>query len=212
MSEIGENLKNIVMKGIEVLGNKANSFASSAKQKVDEFNLANEQKELFSQIGSKVFELAKKGVEFPEEIKEDLKKASEIGESLELIRKEKEDAAIIEKAEDDDAPAYGDSSDETPPAKEPEAEEYAASDDHDVPVIEVNEAKNEEETDFSDCPLSSAINDLFEKMPPVDKMMDKVNSSLDELDDNLRKFSGEFDKQLNEFADKMMGKDDQDPQ
>ena len=39
-------------------------------------------------------------------------------------------------------------------------------------------------------------------------MMDKVNSSLDELNDNLRKFSGEFDRQLNDFADQMMGKND----
>ena len=54
MSEIGENLKNLVLKGIEVIGTKANDIASSAKQKVGEFNLANEQKDLLSKIGSKV--------------------------------------------------------------------------------------------------------------------------------------------------------------
>ena len=43
-------------------------------------------------------------------------------------------------------------------------------------------------------------------------MMDKVNNSLDELGDSLRKFSGEFDRQLDEFADQMMGKDKKDPQ
>ena len=58
----------------------------------------------------------------------------------------------------------------------------------------------------------AAINDLFEKVPPVDKMMDKVNNSLDELGDSLRKFSGEFDRQLDEFTDQMMGKDKKDPQ
>ena len=57
MSEIGENLKTIVMKGIEVIGNKASNIASNAKQKVGEFNLANEQKELFCVIGSKALEL-----------------------------------------------------------------------------------------------------------------------------------------------------------
>ena len=94
----------------------------------------------------------------------------------------------------------------------PAACEYAAEDDRDIPVIEVEEADNDEEKDFADCPLSSAINDLFEKVPPVDKMMDKVNNSLDELGDSLRKFSGEFDRQLDEFADQMMGKDKKDPQ
>ena len=73
-------------------------------------------------------------------------------------------------------------------------------------MIEVEEPEKEDES-MPECPLSSAINDLFEKMPPVDKMVDKVNNSLDELNDNLRKFSGEFDKQLSDFADQMMGKD-----
>ena len=44
-------------------------------------------------------------------------------------------------------------------------------------------------------------------MPQVDKMMDKVNTSLDELGENLLKFSGEFGKQLDDFTDRMMGKD-----
>ena len=213
MSEIGENLKNIVMKGIEALGNKANNFASSARQKVGEFNLANEQKDLFSAIGSKVFELAQQGVEFPDELKEDLGKAAEITAELEKIRAEKEAAENAEEEAAENAPTYQEApAAESPAAEAPAAAEYAAADDRDVPVIEVEKTKDEEDGEFADCPLSSAINDLFEKMPPVDKMMDKVNSSLDELGDNLRKFSGEFDKQLNEFADQMMGKDDQDPQ
>ena len=90
MSEIGENLKNIVMKGIEVIGNKANILASSAKQKVGEFNLTNEQKDLFCEIGSKVFELSRQGVEFPGELQADLQKAAEISEELERIHAEKE--------------------------------------------------------------------------------------------------------------------------
>ena len=79
-----------------------------------------------------------------------------------------------------------------------------------VPVIEVenDEEDKEDEAGQEACPLSSAINDLFENMPQVDKMMDKVNSSLDELGENLLKFSGEFGKQLDDFTDKMMGKDE----
>ena len=80
-------------------------------------------------------------------------------------------------------------------------------------MIRVEEpAEKDDGADFADCPLSSAINDLFEQMPPVDKMMDKVNSSLDELGENLKKFSDEFDRQLNDFSDQMMGveKDSQD--
>ena len=212
MAEIGENLKNIVMKGIEVIGNKANNLATNAKQKVGEYNLANEQKDLFSAIGSKVFELAKQGVAFPEELQEDLKKAAEISEELERIRAEKEAAAKEAEETATEEPTYRESPAEAPASEAPTAAEYAAKDDRDVPVIEVEKPEDKEDTGFEDCPLSSAINDLYEQMPPVDKMMDKVNNSLDELGDSLRKFSGEFDKQLNDFADQMMGKDDQDPQ
>ena len=197
MSEIGENLKNLVLKGIEVIGTKANDIASSAKQKVGEFNLANEQKDLFSNIGSKVYELFKQGAELTEE----LKKAAEIEEKLEGIRAEKEtDTDCTE------IPSYAEATSDAAAPEVPAVAEYAAKDDGDIPVIEVEEPEKEDES-MPECPLSSAINDLFEKMPPVDKMVDKVNNSLDELNDNLRKFSGEFDKQLSDFADQMMGKD-----
>ena len=202
MSEIGENLKNLVLKGIEVIGTKANDIASGAKQKVGEFNLANEQKELFSAIGSIVFEMFRQGADLPGELAEELKKAAEIEEKIIRIRAEKEAG---EKAAE--TPSYAETpADEKAAPEMPDAAEYAARDDGDIPVIEVEEPEKDEE-DMPDCPLSSAINDLFEKMPPVDKMVDKVNSSLDELNDNLRRFSGEFDKQLSDFADQMMGKD-----
>ena len=201
MSEIGENLKNLVLKGIEVIGTKANDIASSAKQKVGEFNLANEQKDLFSNIGSKVYELFKQGADLPAELTEELKKAAEIEEKLEGIRAEKEtDTDCTE------IPSYAEATSDAAAPEVPAVAEYAAKDDGDIPVIEVEEPEKEDES-MPECPLSYAINDLFEKMPPVDKMVDKVNNSLDELNDNLRKFSGEFDKQLSDFADQMMGKD-----
>ena len=93
-------------------------------------------------------------------------------------------------------------------AEEPAAAEYAAKDDSDVPVIEIEEEAEKDKV--GECPLSSAINDLFENMPPVDKMVDKVNSSLDDLGENLRKFSSDFDKKLKDFSDQMMEKDDSD--
>lgn len=211
MSEIGENLKNIVMKGIEVIGNKANDLASSAKQKVGEFNLSNEQKELFSSIGSKAFDLFQNGVELPDELTEDLQRAKAIRNELDQIRSEKEIADRIAEHESVDSEIPEISSDEQA-TQEPAAAEYTAQDDMDIPVLKVEPSDKTEEHDYADCPLSSAINDLFENMPPVDKMMDKVNNSLDELGDNLRKFSGDFEKQLNQITDEIMGKDNQDPQ
>lgn len=226
MSEFGGSLKNIVMKSIEAIGNKASDLAAGAKQKVGEYNLANEQKDVFSEIGSKVFELSKQGVAFPEELQEDLKKAAEIGAELDRIRAEKEAAekakqenakqeaeAAATDEKDKEAPGYREAPViEMPRFDGPVAAEYAARDDRDVPVIRVDDPDEKNgDGDSADCPMSAAINDLFEQMPPVDKMMDKVNSSLDELGENLKKFSDEFDKQLNDFSDQMMGTEKKDP-
>lgn len=212
MSEFGESLKNLVMKGIEVIGNKANDLASSTKLKVGEFNLENEQKDLFSAIGSKVFELYRQGVGFPEELEDELKKAEEISKELRQIRAEKENTEKTDQDENNAISADTDQPEEEPAETVPAAAVYTAKDNGDVPVLKVEESDDSEnDGDYEDCPLSSAINDLFESMPPVEKMVDKVNSSLDELGDSLRKFSGEFGKQLDEFTDQMMGKDDNDP-
>lgn len=206
MSEFGQNLKNMVLKGIEAIGNTAGNIASSTKQKVEEFNLSNEMKELYAAIGEKVYAMAKEGVSFPDSISEELKKACETEKELLALR-------------ENDAEETGSDLTENP-GREPEeqkkqeqgiASEYTAEDDNDVPVLRVDtetDAAGSSEPESN--PLSSAINDLFEKMPPVDKMVDKVNTSLDDLGDSLRKFSGEFDKQLNDFAEQMMGKNDKD--
>ena len=203
MSEIGENLKSFLKKGIEAIGSKASDLASNAKQRVGEFNLANEKKDLFSAIGSKIYENYRNGMTIPDGLEEEITRIKEIDNELETIRAEKEKASenagkTGEQVQEGDKPACG----------ETVAAEYTAKNDTDIPVIEIEEETEKE--DNGECPLSSAINDLFENMPPVDKMVDKVNSSLDDLGENLRKFSSDFDKQLSDFSDKMMGKDESD--
>lgn len=205
MSEFGENLKNIVKKSMAVIGNKATDLAANAKQKVDAFNLTNRKNDLFSMIGRKIYELSVQGGAIPEGLEEELKEIVAIDKELEQIAREKNDSH-------EDAPCSEELNNETDTKPETDnifskAAEYTAQDNTDVPVIEIS---SEEDKSFEDCPLSSAINDLFEKIPPVDKMMDKVNSSLDELGDNLKKFSTDFDRQLNEFTDKMMNGNDKD--
>ena len=207
MSEIGENLKSFLKKGIEVIGNKASDLASNAKQKVGEYNLANEKKDLFSAIGSKIYDNYLNGDTVPEGLEEELTRITEIDQELEAIRAEKEKAG--ESAESDAGePGERVQTEEEVSAEEPAAAEYAAKDDSDVPVIEIEEEAEQDKV--GECPLSLAINDLFENMPPVDKMVDKVNSSLDDLGENLRKFSSDFDKKLKDFSDQMMEKDDSD--
>lgn len=210
MSETVQNLKNIVLKGIEVIGNKANDLASSTRQKMDLMNLESKKKDLIISLGKKVMELSQQGTLFPDEIEDLLNDITETETEInnllsdETKNKNKEANAPAENASSDAAGQIAETEN-----NEPVAAEYAARDDSDVPVIEVDE--EEDSSDGNDCPLSSSINDLFEKVPPMEKMMDKVNSSLDELGENLLKFSGDFDKSLNDFADQMMGNDRKNP-
>ena len=138
MSEIGENLKSFLKKGIEVIGNKASDLASNAKQKVGEYNLANEKKDLFSAIGSKIYDNYLNGDTVPEGLEEELTRITEIDQELEAIRAEKEKAG--ESAEGDAGePGERVQTEEEVSAEEPAAAEYAAKDDSDVPVIEIEE-------------------------------------------------------------------------
>ena len=188
MSEVKENLKELIR-----------SIASTTKQKVSAYNLANEKEDLFTGIGSKVYEMWKQGETIPECLTEDLVKIVEIEETIKAMQEAQGSDASEE------TPVYSDTPAEAQAAPGfAQAAEYAAKDDGDVPVIEVEDEEGEPEN----CPLSSAINDLFEKIPPVDKMKEKVNNSLDELGANLRKFSGKFEKELNEFAERMSEKAD----
>ena len=65
MSEIVQNLKTIVLKGIDLIGTKANDIASSARQKVDIYNMESEKKTLLEKAGTHAYELYRQGTVFP---------------------------------------------------------------------------------------------------------------------------------------------------
>ena len=166
MPEIGQNLKSIVLKGIDLIGSKANNLASTARQKMDVYNLENERKNLLEKIGSRVYELNKEGVDFPETILDLLQKVRDVDLQLSVICADE----ITEDAETDNAEEHkqeeteerNDSGAQSEGAVnipgKPAATEYTAEHDPDIPVIEVET----EEQNAEECPLSSAINDLFE--------------------------------------------------
>lgn len=207
MSEIGQNLKNMVKKGIEAIGNTAGTIASTTKQKVEAYNLSNERNDLYAEIGRKFCSLAQQHSELSDVFEKELKRISEINDALSRLQKDEETAGAeggngtvsTQESTTDDAPQT-----EFPVS---EAAVYTAEDDQDIPVLQVEEKRTESEADGFN-PLSSAINDLFENKAPVDKMVERVNSSLDEIGDSLRKISNDFDHRLSELTDEIMGKDD----
>ena len=108
MPEFSQNLKELVKKGIEVISSGAESLASSTRQKVTEFNLANEKEDLFQDIGGKVYDLWKQGIEFPDSLTEELKKVAETEEALNILHRETSPEYSDTEPADSDEAVYDD--------------------------------------------------------------------------------------------------------
>lgn len=208
MSEFGQNIMDMLTKGMEAIGNTASNIAESTRQKVNEINTGVRKKELYETLGEQTYIAWLNGTEFPDSLTETLR------ELLQLDRQDKQDsgtgspeqdsAGEPAEPEEPEAPAEPEEPEEPGEPEEP----VSAPDEDDsagIPVIDVPETEKPEKIDE---PLSSAINSLFEQMPPVDQMADKVNASLDEMGEQLKKFSDHFGKQLNDMADELLGNSD----
>ena len=199
MSDFGQNLRELVSKGMEAIGNTASNIASTTRQKVNELNVSARKKELYEALGEQVYIAWLNGEEFPDSMAESLRELLRLdqqshtgGEESTAEASEEQEQAFAEPAEEPEPPEE--------PVPVPDADEPAG-----IPVIEVPETEKPEKPND---PLSSAINSLFEQMPPADQLADKVNASLDEMGEQLKKFSDSFGKQLNDMTDELFGNND----
>ena len=53
------------------------------------------------------------------------------------------------------------------------------------------------------------INNLFDDTPSVNTMAEKMNDTLDQMNNHLKKFSEEMDKQLKDLNESITGTDDE---
>ena len=205
MSDFGLNLRELVSKGMEAIGNTASNIASSTRQKVNELNTAARKKELYETLGEQAYIAWLNGEEFPDTMTVALRELLQLDQHDDTGRPAADKDLQEPEAPEEEAKP----SDPVETADFPEPEEpvsVPAEEDHsDIPVIEIPETEKPEKVNE---PLSSAINSLFEQMPPVDQLADKVNASLDEMGEQLKKFSDTFGKQLNDMTDELLGKND----
>ena len=90
MADLGKNLKNILVKSMEAIGNTASNIASNTKYKVDEMNLLNRKREILNDFGAKAYAIWEKSenVNFPEELRKDLEELCRIDNLLVDMRAE----------------------------------------------------------------------------------------------------------------------------
>ena len=202
MSDIGQNIRELVTKGMEAIGNTASNIAAGTRQKVNEINTGARKKELYESLGEQTYIAWLNGAEFPEPMADTLRELLKLDRQSSLQEYE-----TIPKPAEPEKPDAAEAPEEQEACGEPdEPVSVPGSDDSpEIPYIEVPESDKPEKVDE---PLSSAINSLFEQMPPVDQLADKVNASLDEMGEKLKKFSDHFGKQLNDMADELLGNSD----
>ncbi len=204
MSELGQNLNELVIKGIDAIENTATSFASSTRNKVNEMSIRGRRSEILEKFGEKAYEAWLNGAVLPEELAENLREVLNLDAELNRIKAENGNQ---KEAGPSDCPAEAE---ELCKAEiNAASEEACKSVETDIPVIETS---GTEGGTNKKAPLSDAIDNLFSDAPQMNQMADKINNSLDEMGKQLLQFSSDFGKQLSDMADEIMNgskKDDE---
>lgn len=205
MSRYQKKLKDMLIKGMQAVGDTASNIASNTKFKVSEMTLVNRRREILSDFGQKSYALWQKGEKFPEELENELKELAEVDEQLNALRAERftgveeETIALPEDAPDTECTEEsGEETDVTDGAEDDDSAvevqvdetdatvELCDEPDDEIPSLDMTPEKEEQEKQE---PLSDAINDLFRKPASPDEMAGKVNEALDHMDESMRKFN-----------------------
>ncbi len=214
MADLGTNMKNIWMKGMEAIGRRASDIASNTKFKVDEMNMVNRRAEIMKDFGARAYALWQKGEQFPEELAAQLKEVSDLDEKLNDMRAAriasvKEAPADMEDPDsDEDHSGTAEESEQIEEMIPDEADVNGKTDQEDsseIPVIQVENTSEDEET-LNVPDLSEAISDVFEKIPSIDEAAEKVNGALDSLENGLKQFSDGLDASIDQLSEQIGGK------
>ena len=181
-SNIRDKAKLLWIKGMTTIGNTATNIANNTKYKVDEMTLQNRRRELGGDLSNAVYAMWLKGTEFPPELTKMLKEMQQLDERLNDMRAERyaQGNTAVSNAGDEEA--------------DPEA-----SGQPDEAATESSEAMEEpeEEPELNNVitgatpSVLSEIEGCFDHEASVDKMAERVNTSLDQLTDKIRSFAPE---------------------
>ena len=99
MANLGNEIRSILLKGLESISDAAASIGNAAKKKLSEMQLENRRDELRRQIPSAALQLWKEGSELPEQLSELLREFSDLDEQLSAMRAKPEAPATEEESD-----------------------------------------------------------------------------------------------------------------
>lgn len=179
LADLGKTFKGVLIKGMEAIGSAANNIASNTKYKMDEMNIITRRREILGDFGAKAYELWQKGIRFPEELESQLQELSELDVRLNELRMQKlsnvENGATAQESA-------------VPSIVVPE-----------MPAVQENaNDESEQQTVAGD-----AIDALFGESKVTVEMPEKIDETLDELEEGLKDFSDHLGKQIEDLSEKL---------
>jgi hypothetical protein len=158
---IREKAKEIWLKGMNAVGNAAANIANNTRYKVDEVTIQNRRREVLGDLAAKAYTLWLKGIEFPDEMVRMLDELKTLDEQLNDMRAEKYASAITAESSAEKADPESSVPGDTSRVEQPETL----------------------------SPVNAEIDHLFDGVPSVEQMAEKVNTSLDQMSEQIRSFS-----------------------
>lgn len=137
MSAWNQNVKSLLLKGLERVSQTASSLADNAHQKLDELNLETRRSELLHEIPVQALELWQNGVELPQELSTLLSELNELDQQLTVMRAQR--YAKVEEDETESPVPDEETEGEEAPAAEEETETSAEPEEAPDPDMEENE-------------------------------------------------------------------------
>lgn len=95
MSEIGLKIKQAGTTGAKAVGRAATSAANTTKFKVDELSILSKRRDLINDLGKRVLEMSRNGIELPEGMADLIQQLDALDSSLDTLR----NAHAAQKAE-----------------------------------------------------------------------------------------------------------------
>ena len=119
---LGSKVKLTCLKAVEVIGTRASTMASNAKQKVAEINVEARRQDILSQFTLLAYDLWQNGTELPEQLDSMLRELAELDERLSVLRAQRymstaEDSGAREAQPEDGENAEPVADDALPPAE-----------------------------------------------------------------------------------------------
>ena len=147
---------------MKVVGNTAANIANNTRYKVDEVTLQNRRREVLSDVAHKTYALWLKGEAFPRELDKLLQELKRLDEQLNDMRAEKYASSQREVTEENG--------------------EQQLSEDADT------EEEVPEGIPPENSTVSTEINELFDTASSIGRSAEKVNSSLEQMSERIRRF------------------------